>query len=394
MIQQKIDFDDTALAFGRRSDQELRMNYLIFKAMNYPWLVKVGTWCMMLAIRINLPISGLLKKTIFGHFCGGNSLHDCLATINKLAHSNIKSILDYSAEGEDSEKGFEANKLETLKSIDFSTHSESIPISVIKLSGFVPNDLLEKVQSGLILNTEEHDKFDAFKNRIDEICAYVAAHHKSIFVDAEETWIQNVIDDIAMEMMEKYNQDRVCVFNTFQLYTIDALDNLKQAHAELRSKGRLLGAKIVRGAYMEKERDRAEEFDYPSPIQPNKKACDRDYNLALKYCIDNLEDIALCAGTHNEDSCQYLTELIENKDIARNHNRVYFAQLYGMSDNISFQLADMGYNVAKYVPYGPVKKVMPYLIRRAEENTAIAGQSNREFALIQEEIRRRKTQHV
>jgi len=261
----------------------------------------------------------------------------------------------------------------------------------MKLSGFVKNEILEKEQNGDVLNNSESKQYQHFKSIVEEICAKAVAVGKCMFIDAEETWIQDPIDELVYVMMLKFNKERVYIYNTYQLYRKDALQNMIDAHQKLIAQGCYFGAKIVRGAYMEKERERAEKMGYPDPIQSNKAATDKDFNRAVKYCLDHIDSIAVCAGTHNENSSAYQVELMKKLNIAKNDPRVYFAQLYGMSDNVSYKLASQQYNIAKYVPYGKVEKVMPYLIRRAEENTSMTGQSSREFRLVKKEIRRRKS---
>ena len=386
----KITFDNTEIAFSDKSKWDLRRMHFLFSTMNYPFIASMGIWLTLVAIKLRLPVKGMIKKTIFNQFCGGESLKDSKETIAKLSQSNIKSILDYSAEGEDSDAGFEANKLELLSALDFAKGSDDIPTGVMKLSALIKNELLEKVQKGDELSELEKGNYEHFKSMVEEICQKAYDTNKYLFIDAEESWIQDAIDDLTYDMMRKFNKERVCIFNTYQLYRVDSLENLKNAHEELKKEGVLLGAKLVRGAYMEKERERAEEMGYPDPIQPNKSASDKAYDEAIKFCIENLETMAICAGTHNEASSAYLYELMEKHGIAKNDPRVYFAQLFGMSDNISYQLADKQYNIAKYLPYGALEKVMPYLIRRANENTSMSGQSSREFSLVKKEMKRRK----
>lgn len=388
--QEKISFDDTEVAFADKSKSDLRRMHFLFSTMNHPWISGLGIWLTIMVLKIKLPVKSLIKKTIFNQFCGGESLEDSRQSIAKLSKSNIKSILDYSAEGEDSEAGFEANKMETLSSLEFAKDSDDIPTGVMKLTGFVKNEILEKIQNGETLTESENEQYDHFKSRVEEICAKAAELGKYMFIDAEETWIQDPIDELVYEMMRKFNKERVCVFNTYQLYRKSSLENMMNAHNKLKAEGCFLGAKLVRGAYMEKERERAEKLGYDDPIQPDKDATDKDYNLAVKYCIENIDTIAVCAGTHNEKSSAYQTELMSKHNIPKDDPRVYFAQLYGMSDNISYKLANEKFNTAKYVPYGAVEKVMPYLMRRAEENTSMAGQSSREFALVKKEMKRRK----
>lgn len=389
-ISNKITFDNTEIAFSDKSKWDLRRMYFLFSTMNFPIIANFGIWLTLLAIKLRLPVRGMIKSTIFNQFCGGESLKDSKATIAKLSQSNIKSILDYSAEGEDSDVGFEANKLELLSALDFADGSDDIPTGVMKLSALIKNDLLEKVQKGDELSDDEKEKYEHFKKSVEEICQKAFDANKYLFIDAEETWIQDAIDELTYDMMRKFNTERVCIFNTYQLYRVDSLQNLKTAHEALKAEGVLLGAKLVRGAYMEKERERAEKMGYKDPIQPDKPASDQAYDEAIEYCIQNLGTMAICAGTHNETSSAYLYELMEKYEIAKGDPRVYFAQLFGMSDNISYHLADKQYNIAKYLPYGALEKVMPYLIRRANENTSMSGQTSREFSLVKKEMRRRK----
>ncbi|MEO9967375.1 MAG: proline dehydrogenase family protein [Reichenbachiella sp.] len=385
-----MKFDDTQVAFSDKSNLDLRRMYFLFVTMNNPTIAKFGIWMTVFALKIKLPIQWMIKKTIFAQFCGGESLEDSRGTVEKLAASNIHTILDYSVEGEESEKVFDDNRDEIIRSLEMAANSENIPTGVMKLTGFTAFDLLERKQSGEVLSTEENTKYAAFLARVDQICAKAVEVKKYLFIDAEESWIQDVIDQVVYDMMEKYNKQTVYIFNTYQMYRTSSLQNLKDAHRHSLNKGYKVGAKLVRGAYMEKERDRAKEEDYTDPIQPDKRSSDADYDAAVVYCLEHIDEIYLCAGTHNENSSRLTAEKMETLGIAKNDPKVYFAQLYGMSDNLSYTLANEGYNVAKYVPYGPVAKVLPYLMRRAEENTSIAGQSSREFLLVKKEVARRK----
>jgi len=385
-----INFDDTQVAFADKSDFDLKRMHFLFFSMNNPVITKVGIWMTVFALKIHLPIQWMIKKTIFAQFCGGESLVDSKGTVEKLSESNIRTILDYSVEGEDSEEVFDANRDEIIRSLALAATTDNIPTGVMKLTGFTENSLLAKKQSGKAMTSDEENRYATFLERVNQICAKAVEVKKYLFIDAEESWIQNVIDQIVYHMMEKYNKETVYIFNTYQMYRTDSLQNLKEAHQLGSDKGFKVGAKLVRGAYMEKERDRAEEKGYTDPIQPTKAASDAAYNKAVAYCIEHIDDIYLCVGTHNENSCRIATELIAEHEIAKADPKIYFAQLYGMSDNLSYTLANEGYNVAKYVPYGPVAKVLPYLMRRAEENTSIAGQSSREFLLVKKEIARRK----
>lgn len=386
-----LNFDNTEVAFRDKSRFELKRMYLLFATMNNPVIAKMGISMTLFAMKLKLPVNWMIKKTIFGHFCGGISLEDSMQTVIKLGQSNIKTILDYSVEGERSEEVFDSNRDEILHSLHMASKSEHIPTGVMKLTGFTTFNLLSKKQAGESLSPEEEMKYKAFLTRVDEMCASAVQANKYLFIDAEESWVQDVIDEVVDDMMEKYNKEQVFIFNTYQMYRIDSLQRIKAVHQLARAKGFKVGAKLVRGAYMEKERTRAEEKNYQSPIQPDKLSSDKDYDAAVTYCIDNIDEIYLCSGTHNEESCKLTARLMEEKGLKKNDTRVYFAQLFGMSDNLSYVLADQGYNVAKYVPYGPVDKVMPYLMRRAEENTSIAGQSSREYLLVKKEIQRRNS---
>lgn len=387
---QPVSLDNTEIAFSYKSDEELRKTYLIFSAINSPLLTKAGTKLVKIALKLKLPIHGILRKTIFQQFCGGETIHQCEPTIQMLASHNVKTILDYSAEGEKTEKGFEEVTKETLATIEKAKASEHLPFCVFKLTGIANAKLLEKVQAQKKLSSAEQEAFERVRKRVDTLCKAAYDAQIGIFIDGEESWIQEVIDDLAEEMMARYNRERVTVFNTYQMYRKDMLSNLKLAFQKAATHQYLLGAKLVRGAYMEKERERAEEEGYPDPIQPNKEATDNDYNKALLYCINNKQRITLVSGSHNEYSNQYLVLLMQKHSMNPSDPRVYFSQLYGMSDNISFNLAYAGYNVTKYLPYGPIDAVMPYLFRRAEENTSVAGQSSREYRLVKSELQRRK----
>ena len=386
----RVSFDDTEVAFSYKSDQDLRKSYWLFSAIGAPWLTDLGTKLVKFALKMKLPIQGVLKITIFEQFCGGETIRDCAPTIERLAQYGVKTILDYSVEGEKSETGFDKATEEILRTIEAAGHVDHLPFSVFKVSGVADRRLLAKIQAKKMLTPAEKTAYERARQRVDRLCRAAAKADARILIDGEESWIQDAIDTLADEMMQRYNQERAVVYNTYQFYRHEMLANLKKAFQRAATYNYFLGAKLVRGAYMEKERERAEERGYPDPIQPNKEATDADYNAALLYCINHKQRISLVCGSHNAYSNQYLTLLMEKHGLSPDDPRVYFAQLYGMSDHISFNLAAAGYNVAKYVPYGPVKKVMPYLFRRAEENTSVAGQSSRELEMIGQELRRRK----
>nr|WP_299416869.1 proline dehydrogenase family protein [uncultured Emticicia sp.] len=387
-----LSFEDTSVAFAHQSDSKLRKTYLIFAMMNQNWLVKIGTFFIKLILKLGLPVKFLIKKTLFSQFCGGESIETCQKTIENLAKGKIGTILDYSVEGEDNEKDFDKTTEEIVKTIKKAALQKSnVPFSVFKVSGIGSVELLEKVQElELELTNEDKAAFERLHNRVDRLCKLASDLNVKIFLDAEETWIQDVIDNICYQMMRKYNVGgQTIVYNTYQLYRWESLDNLIKACEEGRKLGYTIGGKLVRGAYIEKERRRAAEKKYKSPIHITKEETDVDFNKAVHYAIENIDILSICLGTHNEDSCLLCIELMKKYGISHDDTRIWFAQLLGMSDNISYNLANSGFNVAKYVPYGPVEAVMPYLFRRAEENSSIAGQSSREFLLVKKERERR-----
>jgi proline dehydrogenase len=386
----KISFDDLQVAFNSRTDAELRKMYAIFATMNNQTAVKLGIQLTNLAFKFKFPVKGLMKATMFGHFCGGETIDDCHTAALELGRYGIGTILDYSVEGEGNEESYENTKNEILRTIEKAANSIHISFAVFKVTGLGDFNIMTKIQAGEQLTEAEEQSFQRLRGRVDELCKAAFDSNVKILVDAEESWFQDVVDDMAYEAMEKYNKEKAIVYNTYQMYRHDMLQRLKDAHYHAVAKQYYLGAKLVRGAYMEKERERAEAMGYESPIQPNKEAADEDYNSALQFCINNKQRIYLVSGSHNELSNVILAELMSLHGMPPHDERVYFAQLYGMSDNISYNLANGGYNVIKYVPYGPVELVMPYLTRRAEENTSIAGQSSREFDLIRKEMARRK----
>jgi proline dehydrogenase len=339
---------------------------------------------------MRLPIEGIIKKTVFDHFCGGEGIEESEAVIQKLGALGVGTILDYSVEGEKTEAGFDRTLTELLRTIDKAKNSKYIPFSVFKVTGLGATALLEKVQRGEKLSEIEKTAFGRLKERVDQVCNKAYQCSVPVLVDAEETWIQEPIDTLAYDMMLKYNKEKAIVFNTFQLYRTESLTNLHKACKDAADNNYFLGAKVVRGAYMEKERERAAGMGYPSPIHASKEATDKAFNDALVFCVDRIDRISVMCGSHNEYSNHFLAGLMVSAGIAADDDRVWFAQLYGMSDNISFNLAKAGYKVAKYVPYGPVRAVMPYLFRRAAENTSVAGQSSRELVLIRKELKRRR----
>ena len=386
-----ISFNDTEIAFKSRSDKDLKSAYWLFKIISFNWLVQISPPFVHFALWAHLPVKGLIRSTIYHHFCGGETISDCKETITKLSQYTIVTILDYSVEGKESEKDFNDSLKETLATIARAKGDKNIPFSVFKPSGFVRFKLLEKKNSDEQLTPAEEIEFDTFKKRIEKICQFAFENDVPVYIDAEQSWTQNVIDDLAREQMMKYNQEKVIVYNTLQMYRTGRITYLKESIQHAKANNYKCGFKIVRGAYMEKERKRAADLKILSPIQADKASTDKEYDEALKISIENIETLAICCGTHNEESCLHLVELMNEKKLSNNNSHIWFSQLYGMSDHISYNLAKKGYNVSKYVPYGPVEGVLPYLIRRAQENTSVAGQTGRELSLILEEIKRRKS---
>lgn len=383
--QPSVSFDNTEIAFKHKTNKELKKARLLFKSFSYRILL---TWGPGLAnIAVSLGLKGIIKNTIFAQFCGGEDIRECKNAIEVLGKSGIGTILDYSVEGEEEESVFITTCEEIIKTIETAAGNPLIPFSVFKVTGIIPFTLLEKVSAGQTLTSDEQLIWDKGCSRFEAICFKAAEKRVRLFVDAEESWIQDAIDHLTESAMEKYNRQEAIIYNTIQLYRADRLQYLEET---IQKSTCYLGFKLVRGAYMEKERKRALDMNYPSPIQPDKAASDRDYNRALEVCLDNVAKVSICCGTHNEESSLLLTQLMEKHKVAHNDKRIYFSQLLGMSDNISFNLAASGYNVAKYVPYGPVKAVIPYLTRRASENSSVKGQAGRELALITRELTRRK----
>lgn len=390
-IQPPVSFEDTEIAFKYKSDKELRKANFIFTIVNHPFVSSLATGAVKIGMKMGLPIQGLVRATVFEHFCGGETIDKAEHTIHHLGEYNVKTILDYSVEGEKSEAGFDRTAEEILRTFDKAKSSPNVPFCVFKMTGMGDGALFEKIQAGQTLTSAEHESYDKVRERVDRICRRSFDTGVPVMIDAEETWLQNPIDQIAFEMMARYNQSKALVFITYQMYRTDSLANLKEALHRAAMHNYFLGVKLVRGAYMEKERERAVQLGYPSPIYPTKEETDNAFNKALQFCIDNKQRVSVMCGSHNEYSNQYLTVLMQKHSLAHHDGRVWFAQLLGMSDVISFNLASAGYNVAKYVPYGPVESVMPYLLRRATENTSVAGQSSRELMMIRKELKRRKS---
>jgi len=406
-MKPSISFDNTEIAFAHDSDKELKHAHWLFSMMGRPWLVKLGTKLAPWSLRVGLPVEGIIRKTVFEHFVGGETLEETIPVARRLAEYNVKAILDYGVEGMEGESSYDHACDEFIRVINFAATQPNVPFMSIKVTGMARFALLEKMDAlmhSTQLNTlikkynavlqqlsaEELDEWQRVIARVRKICEVAAKARIGFLVDAEETWIQDPIDALTMLMMDEYNKNRLVVYNTIQLYRHDRLVFLKQCYEAAKERDFLLCVKLVRGAYMEKERKRAEEKGYPSPIQPSKETTDRDYNEAVRFCIDHLNQVGLIVATHNEHSNLLATQLLDEKALPHHHEHVHFSQLYGMSDNITYNLAKAGFSVSKYVPFGPIKDVVPYLMRRAQENTSVGGQTSRELGLIEKELERRK----
>ena len=385
-----INFEDTKPVFTHKSNWELRKSYYLFSILQHSLLVKIGSLLLKISFFLRIPFNKLIKMTIFNQFCGGESIQDCTMKINELFQFGIGTILDYSVEGKENESDFEKTKEEIIQTIYFSAKNSKIPFTVFKITGLGKSSLIEKASLDFqSLEDNELVELNLVAMRVDEICKAASENQVSVFVDAEDSWYQDYIDQLVESMIFKYNNESSIVFNTIQLYRHDRLQYMRGLISRCNSNGKKLGLKLVRGAYMEKEREQASKKNYPDPIQKDKQATDNDFNKAVEFCIENIETVSLCVGTHNEKSVLHLTDLMKKRAFKKNDSRIWFAQLLGMSDHISFNLSKEGYNVAKYVPYGPIKEVLPYLIRRAEENTSVSGQTGRELSLIKIELERR-----
>ena len=385
-----MSFDDTKITFESKSTWELQVLKLIFSVLNRPFYVFLGTSIIKWALQFRLPIKGLIKATLFNQFCGGENIQGCENKINQLKTFNVKTILDYSVEGQENEQSFDHTLKETLKAIQFATQHDAIPFCVLKLTGLGSKSLMTKIQLGKELSLDEQNQFNRFRDRGFEVAVEILKFNQRLLIDAEESWYQDVIDTFIYELMIKCNTERALVYNTYQFYRHNMLDRMKAGFENTIASKAYFGAKMVRGAYMEQERIRSQSLGYLDPIQSNKDNTDRDFNAGVKFIMDNLNSCSICLGTHNEASSRDLVILIQKYEYEKNDPRIFFAQLLGMSDNISFKLSDEGYNVAKYMPYGPLEQIMPYLFRRAKENTSVQGQSSRELLLIKKEIQRRK----
>ncbi len=380
-------FNNTELAFTNKSNFELRKAYFLFSVLDYPLLTKIGNVFLLLVLKLRLPFKGIIKNTIFNHFCGGETINDCKETFNSLKKYNISAMPEYSIEAESSVQGFEKYKKDSIEIINF-LGKQVLPFIAIKCTGLLDIDSLEKISSGEYKYDSE--QYTSFKQRLIELCDSAVENNVQVLIDAEETWIQDTIDKVAVELMEIYNKKSSIIFLTHQCYRTGTLSKIKKNLKVSEEKKYYYGIKLVRGAYMEKERKRALQNGYSSPIQTSKSRTDNEYNESLKYSIKNIDRASLWVGSHNEESSLYLINLMKENNLKPQDKRVWFSQLYGMSDNISYALSSLGYNIVKLIPFGPIEKTIPYLIRRANENSSVKGQSNRQFTLIKNEINRRK----
>ena len=384
-------FNNTQIAFADKSDSQLRKAFWMFKLIEQPALTSLGTSVLNFAVHHNFPFAGnVVKATLFEQFCGGETREESLKVVDQMYKRGVGSIFDYSIEGKEEEETFDAVCTEIKDIVKFSVGNPAIPFIVFKPTAFGRIGIYEEIGKGVELSSSQKSEWERVVKRFDEVCKMCFENDKKVMIDAEETWMQSAADHLVEEMMEKYNQEKPIVWNTIQMYRTGRLEYMAENLQRAKEKGYFIGYKIVRGAYMEKERNRAQEMNYPDPIQPNKEASDQNYNSGIDFVLANLDKVSAFFGTHNEKSTELVMDKMAAKGISPDDNRIYFGQLYGMSDNITYALADKNYNVAKYLPYGPVKDVVPYLTRRAQENTSVAGQTGRELALIQKELDRRK----
>jgi proline dehydrogenase len=383
-------FEDTAVAFAPKTNAELQKARILFSLISNNKLVRLGTAAAGLALRLHLPISPLFRYTVYEHFCGGETFDQCKKTIAKLNKSHVFAMLNYGVELKEEEADFDKTVEKNIEALEFAGQNSDVKVLCIKISGFGRFGLFEKMQAGERLTHAEQNEYDKVTARLDKLCHAAARNDVAIYVDAEESWIQDTLDTMVEDMMDKYNHKKAIVFNTIQLYRWDRLDYLHKELNAAKAKGYVLGAKLVRGAYMEKEREHAAKKGYRSPIHHDKDAVDKDFNKAMNLCLDHLDHVSVCIASQSEESNLLAIQHIDAKKIDRRHPHILFAQLYGMGDNITFNLARLGFNASKYLPYGPVKDVIPYLIRRAQENTSVAGQMGRELRLLTMEIERRK----
>lgn len=404
--QTKISFENTEYAFAAKSDKELNQANFIFGIMGKAWLVNLGLKITPVAIKWGIPFTKtIIRKTIFRQFVGGETLEQTAKVADKLETYKVQVILDYGVEGKEGEANFEHARDEFKRVIDYAATQANIPFMSIKVTGFARFALLEKLDAAMhnlsgtlmkrylqaveSLSDTEKEEWHKVRLRTQQLCEVADTKNIGILIDAEETWIQDPVDALTILMMDVFNKKKPVIYNTLQLYRHDRLQFLKDSYTAAVERDFILGTKLVRGAYMEKERNRAAEMNYPSPIQPDKESCDKDYNAAVEFCIDHLDRTSVIVASHNEHSNLFTTQLLDKKGLPHNHPHVHFSQLYGMSDNITFNLAKAGCSVSKYLPFGPIKDVIPYLMRRAQENSSVSGQTGRELMLIKKELQRR-----
>ncbi len=385
-----ISFENTEIAFRYKTDNDLKRARLLFGTIANPGLVKIGKSLTYLALNLHLPIAWAIKPTLYKHFVGGETLDECEKTVKLLSKYQVKSILDYSVEGGKDQETMQRTLDETLRSVVHAGKHPDIPFSVFKPTAFASQQVLTSASENTDIGSSTNKAIQFFIQSVEQLCKTAFENDIPIMIDAEDSWYQPFVDQVVTGMMEKYNKQKAIVYNTLQMYRTDRLEFLKESLRKAEKGNYFLGIKFVRGAYMEKERLRASEKGYSSPIQPDKAATDRNYDEGIAFSVAHLDRISVFNGSHNENSNRLLTELMEKHGLARNDNRIWFSQLYGMSDHISFNLASEGYNVTKYIPYGPVRNILPYLLRRAEENTSIAGQTGRELILLKQEQKRRQ----
>jgi proline dehydrogenase len=391
-----ISFDNTENAFAYKSDKELKGARFLFSTMGFSWFVQIGTRLTPFIMKTGLPVHGLIRKTIFKQFVGGETLEETAAVGETLGKYGVQVILDYGVEGKEGEENYEEATDQFIRVVNYAATQTNIPFISIKVTGLARFGLLQtldeapRLRSGIHDHEEEVAEWDRVRDRMYSICEVAAEKNIGVLIDAEESWIQDPVDRLSMEMMEIFNKEKVIVYNTIQLYRHDRLHFLRISHQIAKQQGFKLGMKLVRGAYMEKERERAYDKGYKSPIQTDKAATDRDYDASVTYCIENINDISVIVASHNDESNLLAARLLDEKGLPHNHPHVHFSQLYGMSDNITFNLAKEGLNVSKYLPFGPIRDVIPYLMRRAQENSSVSGQTGRELSLIKKELARRK----
>ena len=394
-----LSFDNTQIAFAYKSTKELGKAKFLFSTMNYPFFVPLGTRITPFLMKTGLPVDGIIRNTIFRQFVGGETLAETAPVVNLLGEYGVQVILDYGVEGKEGEDNFDKATEEFVRVIEYASTQKNIPFISIKVTGLARLELMQtlnespRLRSGIHDHETEIDEWERVKDRMYHICKIASEKNVGVLIDAEESWIQDPIDRLVMEMMEEFNKEKAVVYNTIQLYRHDRLEFLKLSHRIAKQNNFLLGIKLVRGAYMEKERERSQQKGYPDPIQKNKENTDRDFNAAVTYCIQNINEIAFIVASHNDKSNLLAYDLLNQNNIPLNHSHIHFSQLYGMSDNITFNLAKEGCSVSKYVPFGPIRDVIPYLMRRAQENSSVSGQTGRELSLLKRELERRKKEN-